>query len=118
MCAHVYVIMHVKDPKLSVLRVGQVVLLAGFCLSLYSLHVLNRDVNMMQRKKIMCLHDHGCIKLSHIKFNLLEPKILVVIHLQALTSAFIRSGKVMHSEVSLFMVDHQRYEIIEYDVQI
>ena len=30
------------------------VLLAGFCLSLYSLHVLNRDVNMIQTKLIVC----------------------------------------------------------------
>ena len=31
-------------------RVGLCVLLAGFCLSLYGLHVLNRDVNMIQTK--------------------------------------------------------------------
>ena len=48
MCYHVLVIMHVKDPQLSVIRVGHRVPLAGFCLSLCSLHVLNRDVNMIQ----------------------------------------------------------------------
>ena len=47
MCYHVYVIIHVKDPRPSVLRVGHFVPLAGFCLSLYSLHVLNRGVNMI-----------------------------------------------------------------------
>ena len=48
MCYHVYMILHVKDPLLSVVGVGHRVPLAGFCLSLYSLHVLNRDVNMIQ----------------------------------------------------------------------
>ena len=45
--------MHTKDPQLSVVRVGYCVLLAGFCLSLYmlySLHVQNRDVNIIQNK--------------------------------------------------------------------
>ena len=51
MCYHVCVIMHVKDPCLSVVRVGHCVPLAGFCLSLYSLHVLNMDVNMTQTIK-------------------------------------------------------------------
>ena len=51
MCYHVYVIMHVKDPWLSFVRVGYHVPLASFCLSLYSLHVLNRDVNMIQINK-------------------------------------------------------------------
>ena len=44
MCYHVYVIMHVKDPQLSVVRVGHRVPLVGFCLSLYVLHVLSRDI--------------------------------------------------------------------------
>ena len=48
----IYVIMHVKDPQLSVIRVGHHVPLAGFCLSLYGLHVLNRDVYMIRNKKI------------------------------------------------------------------
>ena len=50
---HVYMIMHVKDIKLSVVRVVHRVPLAGFCvfLSLYSLHVLNRDVNTIQAIK-------------------------------------------------------------------
>ena len=48
MCYHVCIIMHVKDPWLSVVRVGHCVPLAGFCLSLYDLHALNRDANMIQ----------------------------------------------------------------------
>ena len=51
MCYHLYVIMIVKDSQFSVVRVGHCVLLAGFCLSLYDLHVLNRDVNMIQTNK-------------------------------------------------------------------
>ena len=47
----VYVIMHVKDLSLSVVRVGHRVPLAGICLSLYDLHALNRDVNMIQINK-------------------------------------------------------------------
>ena len=50
MCYHVCMIIHVKDPQLSVVRVGHRVPLAGFCLSLYGLHVLNRVVNMIQTK--------------------------------------------------------------------
>ena len=51
MCNHVYMIMHVNDPKLSVVGVGHCAPLAGFCLSIYSLHVLTRDVNMVQTNK-------------------------------------------------------------------
>ena len=51
MCYYVCVIMHVKDPQLSVVRVGHCVPLTGFCLSLYDLHALNRDVNMIQTNK-------------------------------------------------------------------
>ena len=47
-CKHVYEMMNVKDPQLSVARVGHCVSLAGFCLYLHSLHVLNGDVKMMQ----------------------------------------------------------------------
>ena len=50
-CYHVYVVMHLKDPQPSVIRVGHLVPLAGFCLSLYRLHTLNRDVNMIQTNK-------------------------------------------------------------------
>ena len=46
-CYDIYLIMHVKDPKLSAIRVGNQVPLTAFCLSLYSLHILNRDVNMI-----------------------------------------------------------------------
>ena len=48
MSCHVIVIMHVKGPYLSVARVEHCVLLAGFCLSPYNLHVPNRDVYMIQ----------------------------------------------------------------------
>ena len=43
--------MHVKDPWLSDVRLGHCVPLAGFCLSLYGLYVLNMDVNMIQTNK-------------------------------------------------------------------
>ena len=46
-CYYVHV-MHVKDPQLPVVRVEHRVPLAGFCLSLYSLHMLNRDVSIIQ----------------------------------------------------------------------
>ena len=48
MCCHVYMIKHVKHPYLSIVRVGHSVPLAGFCLPLCSLHVLNRDFSMIQ----------------------------------------------------------------------
>ena len=47
---HVYSIMQVKDSLLSVVRVGYRVPLEGFYLSLYVLHMLNSDVNMIQTK--------------------------------------------------------------------
>ena len=49
-CVTMSVIMHATDPQLSVVRVGHCVMSAGSCLSLYSLHVLNRYVNMIQTK--------------------------------------------------------------------
>ena len=58
MCYHVCVIMHVKVPQLSVVKACHRVPLAGFCLSLYSLHVLNRDVNIIYffvRSSFVCL---------------------------------------------------------------
>ena len=51
MCYHVYVIMNAKDPWLSVVRIGHCVPSAGFCLCLYGLHVLSRDVNMIHSTK-------------------------------------------------------------------
>ena len=48
MCYHLYVTMRVKDPKLSVVRVGHRVPLSGICLSPCSLHVLKEDSNMIQ----------------------------------------------------------------------
>ena len=47
MFSYVYVIMPVKEPKLFVVRVGHHVPFARFCLSLYGMNVLNRDVNMI-----------------------------------------------------------------------
>ena len=46
----VYVIMHAKDLQLYFVKVGHCVLLAVFCLFRYGLHVLNRDVNMIQTR--------------------------------------------------------------------
>ena len=40
-------ITHVKDPQLYIGTVGYHVPLTGFCLSLYNLHVLNRDVKII-----------------------------------------------------------------------
>ena len=51
MCHYVCEMIHVKDPQLSVVRVGHRVPLAGFCLSPYGLHMLDRDVNIFQLKK-------------------------------------------------------------------
>ena len=50
MCYDVSVIMCENELGLSVVRVGHRVPSAGFCLSLYSLHVLNRDINTIQQK--------------------------------------------------------------------
>ena len=47
----VYLIMHVKDPILSVVGAGHHVPVVVFCLSLYSLYVLNRDVDMIKTNK-------------------------------------------------------------------
>ena len=38
--------------SLAICRVGHCVPLAGFCLSLYDLHALNRDVDMIQTKHL------------------------------------------------------------------
>ena len=51
MLFHVLVIMHVKDPQLSIVRIGHCVKVAVLCLSPYSLHVLNRDVDIINRIK-------------------------------------------------------------------
>ena len=48
MCYRFFVTMHVNDPLLPVARVEHYALVEGFCLSLYSLHVLERGVDMMQ----------------------------------------------------------------------
>ena len=57
MCYHVHVIMHVKDLYLSAIRVGHCVLFAGFCMSLYSLQVLNRDINTIKKLKKNSVND-------------------------------------------------------------
>ena len=59
MCYHFYVLMHVKDPWLSVVRVGHRVPLAGFSLSLYSLHMLDRDVNIIQNPNACVIKEMG-----------------------------------------------------------
>ena len=51
-----HVIMHVEDPWLSVIRLGHCVPLVGFWLFLYSLHMLDRDVNVIQKIIIMYRH--------------------------------------------------------------
>ena len=56
MCYHVYVILHVKDPQLSFARVQHCVPLPGFCLALYSLHVLNRDVSIVKADQTMVIN--------------------------------------------------------------
>ena len=61
MCYHVYVIICVKIPKQSTINVGHYVPLAGFCLSCYGLHVLNRGINMIQTKKTI-YKDKICLK--------------------------------------------------------
>ena len=45
------VIMHVKEPQLSIITVGHCVLSPSFCVFLYSLHVLNRDITVIQTNK-------------------------------------------------------------------
>ena len=42
----IYMMMHVKDTQLFTTRVGHFVMVTGLCVSLYSLHVLNRDVSL------------------------------------------------------------------------
>ena len=69
-CYYVYVIMHVKDPQLSVVRVGHCVPLAGFCLCLYDLHALNRDVNMIQ--SIQSIHHTRLFSLSAFRHNTIK----------------------------------------------
>ena len=50
-CYHVCVIKHVKDPYLSVVRVSHWFPIAGFFLSLYSLIVLNMNIDIIQIQK-------------------------------------------------------------------
>ena len=66
MCYHVCVITHVKDPQLSVVKVGHGKPLAGFCLSLYDLHALNRDVNMIQTKQTKSIVNTGLFQLRQV----------------------------------------------------
>ena len=47
-CVTMSVTMHIKDPELSALYIGRCNHVACFCLSLYSLYMLDRDDNMIQ----------------------------------------------------------------------
>ena len=58
MCCHAYVTMQVKNSQLSVVRAGHRVPLSSFCLPLYSLRVLNGDINIF-RIKIQILKTAG-----------------------------------------------------------
>ena len=48
---HIYMIMHVKDPKLSVIREG-IVSLSQAAVCLYILHMLNSGIDMIQTNKL------------------------------------------------------------------
>ena len=69
MCYHAYVTKHVNDPLLSVVRKGHCVPLAGFCLPLYNLHMLNRYVykrhinyiNILTANIVLVAGDTGCL---------------------------------------------------------
>ena len=50
-CYYVNWVIHAKDPQLFVERVRHDVQVAGFCMSLNGLHVLNRDSKVIQTKK-------------------------------------------------------------------
>ena len=82
MCNHVYVIMYVKDPQLSVVTVGLHVPLAGFCLYLYSLHVLNRDVNLIQTNtnKIEDLSENVTMETLSLWHFITLPRLLITIN--------------------------------------
>ena len=45
---HDWVILHIVDLQLFLMRGGHCVLVAAFCLSVYSMHVLNRDAEYHQ----------------------------------------------------------------------
>ena len=78
MCYHVYVITHVKDPELSVVRLGHRVKLAGFCLSLNCLHVLNMDVNIIQTKiKVKESSRHIIMSKNYVYIMLVTKKMNV-----------------------------------------
>ena len=56
-CYHAFMIKYVKAPQLSVIRVRHCVPVAGFCLSLNSLHVLNGPLyDAIKIKKIHFRH--------------------------------------------------------------
>ena len=53
MCYHVYVIVQVRDPQLSVVTAEHPVPVGDFRLPIYSLHVPNRDVDMMTQHEFI-----------------------------------------------------------------
>ena len=69
MCYHSIVIIHVENPKVTVIRERHRVPLAGSCLSLYSLHVLNRDVNIINTNIISQLYMFPDISYSCFIFS-------------------------------------------------
>ena len=64
---YIYVIMHVKEPELSIVGVGHYAPLAGFCLSLYSPDELKRDVDMIQTNKKSLHVQVACIVSSSVR---------------------------------------------------
>ena len=48
----VHVIIYVKDPHLFVVREGHHIPVPGFCVSQYSLHVLNKDVDIIKQANL------------------------------------------------------------------
>ena len=65
MCYHVCVIMHVKDPYVYFVRVGHRVPLAGFCLSIYGLHVCLCVTEILLWYE--CTHS-GITKITYTKY--------------------------------------------------
>ena len=56
--------------KRSDIRLEHCVSVAGFCLPLYNLHVLNRDINVIQMNKSSCAIDKVCFQHFVYSFKL------------------------------------------------
>ena len=97
MCYHVYVTMHVNDPYLSVVRVRYCVPLAGYCLSLYGLHVLNRDVNKMQTKKYILYYAMHCSALHYTTLLCLAYLIILVKKTMTLQESMLYTVFILYS---------------------